>query len=69
MNHPIPNGTRVRLLPKEGAIVGFRTYSMGRTKATSTTYYAYLVELADGSRDDVTPADFEIIDDDSQKGA
>lgn len=68
MTKPLPNGTRVRLLPKEGVIVGFRTYERGRTKATTTTYHAYLIELADGSREDATPADFEIVENE-QKGA
>lgn len=67
-NHPIPNGTRVRLLPKEGTIERANPFRLGRTKETAETKYSYLVRWSDGTMTNMTPDEIETIEEE-QKGA
>lgn len=61
--HPIPNGTRVRPVPREGVVVRSFAYTL-----QGEVRHSYLVEWPDGSKDNLPHWQLEIVED-SQKGA
>jgi len=58
---PLPDGTRVQTIPKEGVIVGHYRYRVGRTKQDAEDRYAYIVAWNDGGRESLAEREIEPI--------
>lgn len=57
--HPIPNGTRVRPVPREGVVVRSNPYTI---KERGETRYSYLVQWEDGSQDNLPHWQVEVVE-------